>query len=194
MTIPLSTMVTSVTTGTSSNQVMTNTTGFNFINVVGSVCGAQTLMSGSNPVLGCSTGAIAPAGINLSSILPSGNVVPSALPASVQPTAQSAGGPFGLKNGPSLHPLNLLQLPGGSLIFNPLQQQQFSQFASQQPASSNPQQQGDQSSEQGCTNQNEVLSAQQTAVVNLGGVGSFMQPQPTASQGHLATWEPRGGH
>ncbi|XP_066474108.1 transcription factor SPT20 homolog isoform X3 [Tiliqua scincoides] len=195
MTIPLSTMVTSVTTGTSSNQVMTNTTGFNFINVVGSVCGAQALMSGSNPVLGCSTGAITSAGLNLSGILPSGNVVPSALPAAVPPTAQS-GGPFGLKNAPGLRPLNLLQLPGGSLIFNPLQQQQqqLSQFASQQPATSSPQQQGDQSSEQGCTNQDEALSAQQTAVVNLGGIGSFMQPQAAASQGHLTTWEPRGGH
>ncbi|XP_066474111.1 transcription factor SPT20 homolog isoform X5 [Tiliqua scincoides] len=180
---------------TSSNQVMTNTTGFNFINVVGSVCGAQALMSGSNPVLGCSTGAITSAGLNLSGILPSGNVVPSALPAAVPPTAQS-GGPFGLKNAPGLRPLNLLQLPGGSLIFNPLQQQQqqLSQFASQQPATSSPQQQGDQSSEQGCTNQDEALSAQQTAVVNLGGIGSFMQPQAAASQGHLTTWEPRGGH
>lgn len=51
--------------------------------------GAQTLMSGSTPVLGCSTGAVTPAGINLSGILPSGSVIPSALPAAVQPTAQS---------------------------------------------------------------------------------------------------------
>ncbi|XP_053157152.1 transcription factor SPT20 homolog isoform X2 [Hemicordylus capensis] len=145
MTIPLSTMVTSITTGTSSNQVMTNTAGLNFINVVGSVCGAQTLMSGSNPILGCSTGAITPSGINLSGILPSGGLVPNTLPATMQSTSQP-GGPFGLKNAPGLHPLNLLQLPGGSLIFNPLQQhqQQLSQFSSQQPTTSTPQQQGDQ--------------------------------------------------
>ncbi|KAH0628669.1 hypothetical protein JD844_010081 [Phrynosoma platyrhinos] len=90
MTIPLSTMVTSITTGTSSNQVMTNTAGLNFINVVGSVCGAQTLMSGSNSMLGCSTGAVTPAGINLSSILPPGGLVPNALPAAVQPSASQS--------------------------------------------------------------------------------------------------------
>ncbi|XP_061495097.1 transcription factor SPT20 homolog isoform X8 [Rhineura floridana] len=88
MTIPLSTMVTSITTGTSSNQVMTNTAGLNFINVVGSVCGAQTLMSGSDPMLGSSPSAITPAGINLSDILPSGGLVPSALPAAIQPSPQ----------------------------------------------------------------------------------------------------------
>ncbi|OWK61565.1 Transcription factor SPT20 [Lonchura striata] len=38
MTIPLSTMVTSITTGTTSTQVMANPAGLNFINVVGSVC------------------------------------------------------------------------------------------------------------------------------------------------------------
>ncbi|XP_044308358.1 transcription factor SPT20 homolog isoform X4 [Varanus komodoensis] len=88
MTIPLSTMVTSIATGTSSSQVMTSTAGFNFINVVGSMCGAQTLMSGSNPMLGCSTGATSPAGINLSSILPSGGLIPSALPSGMPPTSQ----------------------------------------------------------------------------------------------------------
>ncbi|XP_044308364.1 transcription factor SPT20 homolog isoform X10 [Varanus komodoensis] len=73
---------------TSSSQVMTSTAGFNFINVVGSMCGAQTLMSGSNPMLGCSTGATSPAGINLSSILPSGGLIPSALPSGMPPTSQ----------------------------------------------------------------------------------------------------------
>ncbi|XP_029458598.1 transcription factor SPT20 homolog isoform X2 [Rhinatrema bivittatum] len=137
--IPLSTMVTSITTGTSATQVMTNPEGLNFINVVGSVCGPQTLMSGSN------TCAINPAGLNLSSILPSGGLVSSALPAAVQ-SATQAGGPFGLKNTSSLRPLNLLQFPAGSLIFNP-QQQQLSQFSPQQsqtPPTSSPQQQGDQ--------------------------------------------------
>ncbi|XP_048703984.2 transcription factor SPT20 homolog isoform X7 [Lepidochelys kempii] len=171
---------------TTSTQVMANPAGLNFINVVGSVCGAQTLMSGSNPMLGCNTGAITPAGINLSGILPSGGLVPNALPAAMQ-SASQAGSPFGLKNASGLRPLNLLQLPGGSLIFNPLQQQQLSQFSPQQqspqPATSSPQQQGDQvcqlpsSAEQCPANQDQALSAQQAAVINLTGVGSFMQPQ-----------------
>ncbi|XP_075598108.1 transcription factor SPT20 homolog isoform X11 [Balearica regulorum gibbericeps] len=177
MTIPLSTMVTSITTGTTSTQVMANPAGLNFINVVGSVCGAQTLMSGSNPMLGCNTGAIAPAGINLSGILPPGGLVPSALPAAMQ-SASQAGSPFGLKNASNLRPLNLLQLPGDSLIFNPLQQQQLSQFfpqqQSQQPTTCSPQQQGGQGSDQGPSNQD------QAAVINLTGVGNFMQPQATA--------------
>ncbi|XP_030129823.3 transcription factor SPT20 homolog isoform X21 [Taeniopygia guttata] len=182
MTIPLSTMVTSITTGTTSTQVMANPAGLNFINVVGSVCGAQSLMSGSNPMLGCNTGAIAPAGINLSGILPPGGLVPGALPAAMQ-SASQAGSPFGLKNTSNLRPLNLLQLPGGSLIFNPLQQQlsQFSpQQQCQQPTTCCPQQQGEQGSDQGPSNQDQALSAQQAAVINLTGVGNFMQPQATA--------------
>ncbi|XP_029898953.1 transcription factor SPT20 homolog isoform X21 [Aquila chrysaetos chrysaetos] len=168
---------------TTSTQVMANPAGLNFINVVGSVCGAQTLMSGSNPMLGCNTGAIAPAGINLSGILPSG-LVPSALPAAMQ-SASQAGSPFGLKNASNLRPLNLLQLPDGSCIFNPLQQeQQLSQFSpqqqSQQPTTCSPQQQGEQGSDQGPSNQDQALSAQQAAVINLTGVGNFMQPQATA--------------
>uniref|UniRef100_G1KU86 SPT20 homolog, SAGA complex component n=1 Tax=Anolis carolinensis TaxID=28377 RepID=G1KU86_ANOCA len=151
---------------TSSDQVMANTAGLNFINVVGSVCGAQTLMSGSNSMLGCSTGAISPAGINLSSILPPGGLVPSTLPAAMQPTSQPACGPLSLTNGPGLHSLNLLQLPDGSLIFNPLQQQQLSQFSSQPPPISSSQQQGDQV--------DQALSTQQTSVVDLTGIGNFM--------------------
>ncbi|XP_015479728.1 transcription factor SPT20 homolog isoform X3 [Parus major] len=181
MTIPLSTMVTSITTGTTSTQVMANPAGLNFINVVGSVCGAQSLMSGSNPMLGCNTGAIAPAGINLSGILPPGGLVPSALPAAMQ-SASQAGSPFGLKNTSNLRPLNLLQLPRGSLIFN-TPQQQLSQFSpqqqSQQPTTCRPQQQGEEGSDQGPSNQDQALSAQQAAVINLTGVGNFMQPQAT---------------
>ncbi|XP_027748564.1 transcription factor SPT20 homolog isoform X7 [Empidonax traillii] len=128
---------------TTSTQVMANPAGLNFINVVGSVCGAQSLMSGSNPMLGCNTGAIAPAGINLSGILPSGGLVPSALPAAMQ-SASQAGSPFGLKNTSNLRPLNLLQ-----------------------------------GSDQGPSNQDQALSAQQAAVINLTGVGNFMQPQAT---------------
>ncbi|XP_054044174.1 transcription factor SPT20 homolog [Rissa tridactyla] len=244
MTIPLSTMVTSITTGTTSTQVMANPAGLNFINVVGSVCGAQTLMSGSNPMLGCNTGAIAPAGINLSGILPSGGLVPGALPAAMQ-SASQAGSAFGLKNASNLRPLNLLQ------------QQPQQQF--QQPTTCSPQQQktgmclqpsgwgawvkqfllfspslqvneplrnrcdaeGEESltaktavallpwlelgytpfihilcrravakqlakysltlgSDQGPSNQDQALSAQQAAVINLTGVGNFMQPQATA--------------
>ncbi|XP_050793163.1 transcription factor SPT20 homolog isoform X20 [Gopherus flavomarginatus] len=179
---------------TTSTQVMANPAGLNFINVVGSVCGAQTLMSGPNPMLGCNTGAITPAGINLSGILPSGGLMPSSLPGAMQ-SASQAGSPFGLKNASGLRPLNLLQLPGGSLIFNPLQQQQqqqqqLSQFSpqqqSQQPAASSPQQQGEQVcqlpsiAEQCPANQDQALSAQQAAVINLTGVGSFMQPQAAA--------------
>ncbi|XP_063451794.1 transcription factor SPT20 homolog isoform X10 [Pan paniscus] len=183
-TIPLSTMVTSITPGTTATQVMANSAGLNFINVVGSVCGAQALMSGSNPMLGCNTGAITPAGINLSGLLPSGGLLPNALPSAMQAASQ-AGVPFGLKNTSSLRPLNLLQLPGGSLIFNTLQQQQqqLSQFTPQQPqqpTTCSPQQPGEQGSEQGSTSQEQALSAQQAAVINLTGVGSFMQSQAAA--------------
>ncbi|XP_061313467.1 transcription factor SPT20 homolog isoform X11 [Pezoporus flaviventris] len=129
---------------TTSTQVMANPAGLNFINVVGSVCGAQTLMSGSNPMLGCNTGAIAPAGINLSGILPSGGLVPNALPAAMH-SASQAGSPFGLKNASNLRPLNLLQ-----------------------------------GSDQGPSTQDQALSAQQAAVINLTGVGNFVQPQATA--------------
>uniref|UniRef100_A0A8C5TJF3 Spt20-like SEP domain-containing protein n=1 Tax=Malurus cyaneus samueli TaxID=2593467 RepID=A0A8C5TJF3_9PASS len=130
---------------TTSTQVMANPAGLNFINVVGSVCGAQSLMSGSNPMLGCNTGAIAPAGINLSGILPPGGLVPSALPAAMQ-SASQAGSPFGLKSTSNLRPLNLLQ-----------------------------------GSDQGPSNQDQALSAQQAAVINLTGVGNFMQPQATGT-------------
>ncbi|XP_013371264.1 PREDICTED: transcription factor SPT20 homolog isoform X8 [Chinchilla lanigera] len=168
--------------GTTATQVMANSAGFNFINVVGSVCGAQALMTGSNPVLGCNTGAITPAGVNLTGLLPSGSLLPNALPSTVQ-AASRAGVPFGLKNTSSLRPLNLLQLPGGSLIFNTLQQQQqqhLSQLAPQQPlqpTASSPQQPGEQSCEQGSTTQEQALSAQHSAVINLTGVGGFMQSQ-----------------
>ncbi|XP_020747564.1 transcription factor SPT20 homolog isoform X10 [Odocoileus virginianus] len=175
---------------TTATQVMANSAGLNFINVVGSVCGAQALMSGSNPMLGCNTGAITPAGINLSGLLPSGGLLPNALPGAMQ-SASQAGVPFGLKNTSSLRPLNLLQLPGGSLIFNTLQQQQqqqqqLSQFTPQQPqqpqqpTASSPQQPGEQGSEQSLTSQEQALSAQHAAVINLAGVGSFMHSQAAA--------------
>ncbi|XP_036310855.1 transcription factor SPT20 homolog isoform X10 [Pipistrellus kuhlii] len=163
---------------TTATQVMANSAGLNFIKVVGSVCGAQALMNGSNPMLGCNTGAITPAGISL---LPSGGLLPNALPGTMQAASQ-AGVPFGLKTTSSLRPLNLLQLPGGSLIFNTLQQQQqqLSQFTPQQlqqPTTSSPQQPGEQGSEQGSNSQEKALSAQHAAVINLAGVGSFMQSQ-----------------
>ncbi|XP_015284482.1 PREDICTED: transcription factor SPT20 homolog isoform X2 [Gekko japonicus] len=133
---------------TSSNKVTTNTAGLDFINVVGSVCGAQTLMSGLSPLLGCGAGTMSPAGLNLSSLLPSGGLLPSAMPAAVPPSSQP-GGPFGLKNPSSLRPLNLLQV-----------------------------------SEQGCTNPDQALSAQQAAVINLPGVGNFVPPQSAGSSSH----------
>ncbi|XP_032150376.1 transcription factor SPT20 homolog isoform X3 [Sapajus apella] len=153
---------------TTATQVMANSAGLNFINVVSSVCGAQALMSGSNPMLGCNTGAITPAGINLSGLLPSGGLLPNALPSAMQAASQ-AGVPFGLKNTSSLRPLNLLQQ----------QQQQLSQFTPQQPQqpTTSSQQPGEQGSEQGSTSQEQALSAQQAAVINLTGVGSFMQSQ-----------------
>ncbi|XP_068600396.1 transcription factor SPT20 homolog [Brachionichthys hirsutus] len=160
MTIPLPTMGTSISTGTTSSQVMANPAGFNFINVVSSGCSPQTLMSGSNPMLG--------PGLNLSGILPSGGLMPT-----VQ-SAAPTGSPFGLNNSAGLRPLNLLQIPTGPLIFNSLQQQQLSQFSPQQSqsATSSPQQQG----ETGDQGSDHSLGNQQTAVINLG-VGGFMSPQ-----------------
>uniref|UniRef100_H0V369 SPT20 homolog, SAGA complex component n=1 Tax=Cavia porcellus TaxID=10141 RepID=H0V369_CAVPO len=167
---------------TTATQVMANSAGFNFINVVGSVCGAQALMTGSNPVLGCNTGAVTPAGVNLTSLLPSGSLLSNTLPSAMQ-AAPRAGVPLGLKNTSSLRPLNLLQLPGGSLIFNSLQQQQQQQLSQlapqqpQQPTASSPHQPGEQGSEQGSTTKEQALSAQQPAVINLTGVGGFMHTQ-----------------
>ncbi|KAI3373721.1 hypothetical protein L3Q82_022309 [Scortum barcoo] len=139
MTIPLPTMGTSITTGTTSSQVMANPAGLNFINVVSSVCSPQTLMSG---------------------ILP-----PTGLMSTMQSAAQT-GSPFGLNNSAGLRPLNLLQIPTGPLIFNSLQQQQLSQFSPQQSqsATSSPQQQG----ETGDQGSDQSLGNQQTAVINLG--------------------------
>ncbi|XP_037324319.2 transcription factor SPT20 homolog isoform X4 [Pungitius pungitius] len=160
MSIPLPTMGTSITTGTTSPQVMGNPAGLNFINVVSSVCSPQTLMSGSNPMLG--------PGLNLSGILPPGGLMPT-----MQSAAQ-AGSPFGLNSSAGLRPLNLLQIPTRPLIFNPLQQQQLAQFSPQQSqsATSSPQQQG----ETGDQGSDQSLGNQQTAVINLG-VGGFMSSQ-----------------
>ncbi|KAM8897783.1 transcription factor SPT20 homolog isoform 3-T3 [Spinachia spinachia] len=148
MTIPMPTMGTSIPTGTTSSQVMANPTGLNFINVVSSVCSPQTLMSGSNPMLG--------PGLNLSGILPTAGLMPT-----MQSAAQ-AGSPFGLNSSAGLRPLNLLQ------------QQQLSQFSPQQSQSTtpSPQQQG----ETGDQGTDQSLGNQQTAVINLG-VGGFMSPQ-----------------
>lgn len=51
-----------------------------------SFSGAQALMNGSNPMLGCNTGAITPAGISL---LPSGGLLPNALPGTMQAASQA---------------------------------------------------------------------------------------------------------
>ncbi|XP_043929262.1 transcription factor SPT20 homolog isoform X3 [Protopterus annectens] len=178
MTIPLSTMAATSTTGTASSQVMANHAGLSFINVVGSVCGAPTLMSTSNSMLGCNTGAITSAGLNLTGILPASGMVPGALPAAMPSVAQ-AGGTFNLKNSSGLRPF--LPLPGAtSLIFNPQQQQQLQQYSPQQRSASNSPQPQDQASDQGFTSQDQTLAAQQAAVINLTGVGSFIPSQAAA--------------
>ncbi|XP_029393249.1 transcription factor SPT20 homolog isoform X2 [Mus pahari] len=183
-TIPLSTMVTSITTGSTLSPVMADSAGLNSVSVVSSAGGAQALKSGSNSMLGCDTGAIPPAGKSLcSGLLPSGGLVADTLPsASTLQAAPQAGIPFGLKNTSSLRPLNLLQLPGGSLIFNTQQQQQQPQLSHfiqppQQPAASGSQQPEEQGCEQGLTTQEQALTAQQAAVLNLTGVGGFTQSQ-----------------
>ncbi|KAM5312834.1 transcription factor SPT20 homolog isoform 6-T11 [Glossophaga mutica] len=107
-TVPLSTMVTPVAPGTSAPPAMATSAGLSFINVVGSVCGVPALRSSSSPVLGGHAGAVAPAGVNLSGLLPSGGLLPGALPGAAQ-AAPHTGVPFGLKNTSSLRPLNLLQ-------------------------------------------------------------------------------------
>ncbi|XP_038674371.1 transcription factor SPT20 homolog isoform X11 [Scyliorhinus canicula] len=140
MTIPLSSMVTSITTGSSSTQVMTNPAGLNFINVVGSVCGAQTLMSGSNPMLGNNAGAI-DSYRHKSKQHYTTSRTGTKLPASCHASAAQAGSSFvGLKNTPGFRPLNLLQ------------------NSDQVPAS-----------------QEQALTAQQTAVINL--AAGFVPPQ-----------------
>ncbi|XP_038674370.1 transcription factor SPT20 homolog isoform X10 [Scyliorhinus canicula] len=143
MTIPLSSMVTSITTGSSSTQVMTNPAGLNFINVVGSVCGAQTLMSGSNPMLGNNAGAI-DSYRHKSKQHYTTSRTGTKLPASCHASAAQAGSSFvGLKNTPGFRPLNLLQ------------------NSDQVPAS-----------------QEQALTAQQTAVINL--AAGFVPPQAAA--------------
>ncbi|XP_032754298.1 transcription factor SPT20 homolog isoform X5 [Rattus rattus] len=163
--------------------VMADSAGLNSISVVSAAGGAQALKSGSNSMLGCDTGAIPPAGQSLcsSGLLPSGGLLTNALPSAMQ-AAPQAGIPFGLKNTSSLRPLNLLQLPGGSLIFNTQQQQQQPQLSHfiqppQQPTASGSQQPEEQGPEQGLAAQEQALTAQQAAVVNLTGVGGFTPSQ-----------------
>nr|XP_046186658.1 transcription factor SPT20 homolog isoform X2 [Oncorhynchus gorbuscha] len=82
MTIPLPTMRTSITTGTSSSQVMANPAGLNFLNVVGSVCSPQTLMT-SSQMLG--------PGLNLSGL---GGLMPTTQSVAIltPPSAAAANG------------------------------------------------------------------------------------------------------
>ncbi|XP_075807050.1 transcription factor SPT20 homolog isoform X6 [Microtus pennsylvanicus] len=198
--------------------VMADSAGLNSVSVVSSAGGAQALKSASNSMLGCDTGTMTPAGKNLGSgLLPSGCLLTNALPSALPATSQT-GIPFGLKNTSSLRPLNLLQLPGGSPIFNTQQQQQLPQFVQQpqqqqqqlpqfvqqpqqqqqqlpqfvqhpqqqqlqlpqfvqQPSASSPQQPEEQGSEQVLTAQEQSLTAQQAAIINLTGVGGFPQSQ-----------------
>ncbi|XP_037062489.1 transcription factor SPT20 homolog isoform X12 [Peromyscus leucopus] len=168
--------------------VMADSAGLNSIGVVSSAGGAHALKSGSNSMLSCD--AVTPAGKNMcGSLLPSGSLLTNALPSVMQATSQS-GIPFGLKNTSNLRPLNLLQLPGDSLMFNTQQQQQQSQppqfVQPQQPTASSPQQPEEQGSEQSLTAQEQALTAQQAAVVNLTGLGGFTQ-SPAAAVAILAT-------
>ncbi|XP_051032905.1 transcription factor SPT20 homolog isoform X8 [Phodopus roborovskii] len=163
--------------------VMADSAGLNAISVVSSAGGAQALKSGSNSMLGCDTGTVTPPGKSVcgGGLLPSGGLLTNALPSAMQVTSQSDI-PFGLKNTSSVRPLNLLQLPGGSLIFNTEQQQQQPQLPQfvqqpQQPTASSPQQPEEQGSEQGLTAQEQALTAQQAAVINLTGVGGFTPSQ-----------------
>ncbi|KAH0504091.1 Transcription factor SPT20-like protein [Microtus ochrogaster] len=181
-TIPLSTMVTSITTGSTVSPVMADSAGLNSVSVVSSAGGAQALKSASNSMLGCDTGTMTPAGKNLGSgLLPSGCLLTNALPSALPATSQT-GIPFGLKNTSSLRPLNLLQpqqqqqqLP--QFVQQPQQQQQqLPQFV-QQPSASSPQQPEEQGSEQVLTAQEQALTAQQAAIINLTGVGGFPQSQ-----------------
>ncbi|XP_042165118.1 transcription factor SPT20 homolog isoform X2 [Oncorhynchus tshawytscha] len=82
MTIPLPTMRTSITTETSSSQVMANPAGLNFLNVVGSVCSPQTLMT-SSQMLG--------PGLNLSGL---GGLMPTTQSVAIlaPPNAAAANG------------------------------------------------------------------------------------------------------
>ncbi|XP_071023009.1 transcription factor SPT20 homolog [Oncorhynchus clarkii lewisi] len=88
MTIPLPTMRTSITTGTSSSQVMANPAGLNFLNVVGSVCSPQTLMT-SSQMLG--------PGLNLSGL---GGLMPTTPVAILAPPNAAAANGYG-GDGPS---------------------------------------------------------------------------------------------
>ncbi|KAF6084990.1 hypothetical protein HJG60_018381 [Phyllostomus discolor] len=175
---------------TSAPPPMATSAGLSFINVVGSVCGVPALRSSSSPGLGGNAGAVAPAGINLSGLLPSGGLLPGSLPGAAQ-AAPHTGVPFGLKNTSSLRPLNLLQLPGGPLIFNTLQQQQQQQQQQllppfpapppQPPAASSPQQPGEQGSGQGAPGQEQALPAPHAAVLGLAGAGGLLPPQAAAA-------------
>nr|XP_034355595.1 transcription factor SPT20 homolog isoform X13 [Arvicanthis niloticus] len=159
--------------------VMADSAGLNSISVVSSAGGAQALKSGSNSMLGCDTGAITPAGKSLcSGLLPSGGLLANTLPSAMQATPQ-AGIPFGLKNTSSLRPLNLLQQPQQPQQQQQPQPPQLSHFIQppQQPTASGSQQPEEQSSEQGLAAQEQALTAQQAAVINLTGVGGFTQSQ-----------------
>ncbi|XP_071025878.1 transcription factor SPT20 homolog [Oncorhynchus clarkii lewisi] len=88
ITIPLPTMITSITTLTSSSQVMANPAGLNFLNVVGSVCSPQTLMT-SSQMLG--------PGLNLSGL---GGLMPTTPVAILAPPNAVAANGYG-GDGPS---------------------------------------------------------------------------------------------
>ncbi|KAG7269975.1 hypothetical protein CRUP_021830 [Coryphaenoides rupestris] len=181
MTIPLPSMGTSITTGTttSPSPVMASAAGLNFINVGGL---RLTLMSGPAPMLGPS--------LNLSGILPPGGVMPA-----MQSTSQP-GSHFGLNSSTGLGPLNLLQIPARPLIFNSLQAA-LSVFPPAEPVGHF---QPPTAGELGDQGLEQSLGNQQTAVINLG-VGGFMSPQgavailaaPNAAANGFGSGGPPGG-
>ncbi|KAB0404468.1 hypothetical protein E2I00_000214, partial [Balaenoptera physalus] len=162
-TIPLSTMVTSITTGTTATQVMANSAGLNFINWSSSFDEWFKPYAGLNKLEWPST------------------LRRSATKCIAQCNAGSFSSRCSIWFKKYFKSQALKSTPGGSLIFNTLQQQQqLSQFTPQQPqqpTTSSLQQPGEQGSEQSCTSQEQALSAQHTAVINLAGVGSYMQSQ-----------------
>ncbi|XP_016014978.2 transcription factor SPT20 homolog [Rousettus aegyptiacus] len=166
---------------TPATPVRSSPTGLSVIKVVGPVGVAKTVARGSNPSI---ARASAPVGVTHSS-LPSRGQPPNAQPVAPQASSQ-AGVQLVLKPAANLMPLTLVQLPPGSLILNTQQQQQqwlyqlIPQQQFQQPTTFHLQQPVSQVlNAQVMTSQTMVLPAQQPVLINVNGVGNFLQPQAT---------------
>uniref|UniRef100_H0XQ45 Spt20-like SEP domain-containing protein n=1 Tax=Otolemur garnettii TaxID=30611 RepID=H0XQ45_OTOGA len=164
---------------TPATQAVADSTGLKIVKLVGPIPGVQALVSGSNAVLSCATGAPAPAGMNAQGLLSSGGQLVNAQSASLQATPES-GVHLSFKDRSGVKPLALLQLPPGSLIMNTQQQQQFlliSPEHCQQTIISHPPQLASQASARGSSSQGQASPAQQPVPLKLSGAGSFVQPQ-----------------